>query len=146
QMGADFALPLVQGPGLGDAHGFPGIPVSAPRDLQTTVLAEFPPSKPASNLSVPGLTVADAVTRRPTLPLIDRTDAKQTAINFIFGLPRLLDGQPPSATLLDLAAARRPTLAVVALGSAEALDAVTSGDASRIPDAARFGAQYRQIL
>src|SRR5262249_30265003 len=26
------------------------------------------------------------------------------------------------------------------------LDAVTSGDASRIPDAARFGAQYRQIL
>lgn len=146
QMGADFTLPLLQGPGLGEAHGFPGIPVSPPHDLQTTVLAEFPPRKPASNLSVPGLTVADVVTRRPTLPLIDRGDARQTAINFIFGLPGLLDGQAPTSTLLDIAAARQPTLAVVALGSAEALDAATSGDPSRIPDAARFGAQYRQIL
>src|SRR5262245_56001903 len=75
QMKVDFTQPLIQAPGIGDAHGFPVLPVRVPMDHQTTVLSQFPPSKPFANLSIPGLTVADAIGRRPTSPLIHRNDA-----------------------------------------------------------------------
>ena len=68
QMNVAFAQPLIQPPGLGDAPGFPRLPVRLPFDHQTTVLTEFPPSAPYGNLSVPGLTLADAVGRRPMSP------------------------------------------------------------------------------
>src|SRR5438034_3240700 len=78
QMKADFPQPLVQPPGIGDAPGFPRLPVRLPWDQQTSVLSEFPATKPISNLSVPGLTLADAVLQRPVWPVIHQNDAKQT--------------------------------------------------------------------
>ena len=75
QMNTGFVQPLMQAPGIGDAPGFPRLPVRLPLDLQTTVLSQFPPSSPNSNLSIPGMKLADALTRRPVPPLICRSDA-----------------------------------------------------------------------
>src|SRR5262245_39367973 len=90
QLKADFPLPLVQGPALGAGPGFPRLPVGLPWDQQTTVLSEFPATTPISNLSVPGMTIAEAASRRPVPPAVHQNDAKQTAINFILGMPGLL--------------------------------------------------------
>ena len=146
QMQVAFAQPLFQAPGLGDAPGFPRLPVRLPFDHQTTVLTEFPPAGPFSNLSVPGLTVADAVSRRPMSPLIHAADARQTAINFILGLPALPDGQAPVRTQLECAIDHAPTLAIVELGYAEVLEAATSGQADAIPGEAAFRTNYESIV
>ena len=146
QMKVDFPQPLIQAPGLGDAPGFPRLPVLLPFDHQTTVLTDFPPSTPISNLSVPGLTLADAATRRPVSPLIHTGDSQQTAINFILGMPGLLDGQAPLPTQLEYALGRKPTLAIVELGYAEVLEAAASGSPASIPDAAAFRANYARIV
>lgn len=146
QMKVDFTQPLIQAPGLGDAPGFPRLPVRLPFDHQTTVLTDFPPSTPISNLSVPGLTVADAATRRPVPPLIHTGDAQQTAINFILGMPGLLGGDAPLPTQLEYALARKPTLAIVELGYAEVLEAAASGNAGAIPDAAAFRSNYARLV
>lgn len=146
QMKVDFPQPLIQAPGIGDAPGFPRLPVRLPMDHQTTVLSQFPPSTPISNLSVPGLTLADGLTRRPAPPLIHRDDAQQTAINVILGMPGLLGGDAPLPTPLEYALEQKPTFAIIELGYAEALEAATNGDARSIPDAAAFRANYSQIV
>ncbi len=146
QMKAAFPQPLIQAPGLGDAPGFPRLPVRLPFEHQTTVLSEFPPSGPIANLSVPGLTVADAVGRRPAPPLIRRDDAQQTAINFILGMPGLLGGDAPLPTQLEYALERKPTFAIIELGYAEVLEAATTGNPGSIPDAAAFRANYSQMV
>ena len=146
QMKVAFAQPLIQPPGLGDAPGFPRLPVRLPFDHQTTVLTEFPPTAPYGNLSVPGLTLAEAVSRRPATPLISADDARQTAINMILGLPALPDGQAPVRTQLETAIDHAPTLAVIALGYAEVLEAATTAQAAEIPDDAVFRAHYATVV
>ena len=146
QMKVDFRQPLIQAPGLGDAPGFPRLPVRVPFDHQTTVLSDFPPAAPISNLSVPGLTVADAVGRRPASPLIQAGDAQQTAINFILGMPGLLGGDASLPTALEYALARKPTFAIIALGYAEVLEAAARGSAESIPDAEVFRTNYARIV
>src|SRR5206468_992613 len=112
-----FAQPLVQAPGIGFVVGFPGGPADVPAVLQTTVLDPFPPPGPFANLSVPGLTVADALTLRPTPPLVHQDDPKQTAVNLLLGLPDLLRGAAgPLPTPLELAVRQAPACAIVELG------------------------------
>ena len=144
QMKTTFPQPLIQPPGLGDAPGFPRLPVRVPFDQQTTVLSEFPPTGPISNLSVPGLTVSEAVGRRPASPLVHRDDAKQTAMNFILGMPGILRGAASLPTALEYALERKPTLAIIELGFAEVLEAAASGSA--LPDEAAFRADYTRIV
>jgi hypothetical protein len=146
QMNADFRQPLIQPPGLGDAPGFPRLPVRVPVDHQTTVLREFPSTAPIANLSVPGLTLAGALTRRPRPPLVHRHDAHQTALNFILGMPGLVGRSEGLPTALEYAVARRPTFAIVALGYTEALEAAAHADARLIPDAEAFRADYAKVL
>ena len=146
QLKADFPQALIQAPGLGEAPGFPRLPVRLPFDQQTTVLSEFPPSGPISNLSVPGLTVAGAVRQKPATPLIRRDDARQTALNFIIGMPGLLNGDAALPTPLEYALQRKPTLAIIALGFAEVLEAATHGTPAEVPDPSAFRQDYGQIV
>ena len=115
QLGAEFRQPIIQAPGIGPALGMPAAPVVLPQAMQTTVLAEFPPTSLISNVSVPGLRLEEAVSRRPVSPLIHRSDARQTALNLIVGLPGLLlPGSQPAPTAIEYAAFRQPTLTVLA--------------------------------
>lgn len=147
QMGARFSQPVMEAPGIGPVIGFPDLPVRLPQPMQTTVLKEFPPAGPFSNLSIPGLKLIDALTRRPTSPLVHRSDGLQTAINLILGLPGLaMGGTQPLPTQVEYAAFVRPTLALVALGYADVLDAAFRADPSWIPDEVSFRMNYANLL
>ncbi|MGH8070035.1 MAG: hypothetical protein ACRERE_33285, partial [Candidatus Entotheonellia bacterium] len=144
QMRAQFAQPLVQAPGIGNAIGFEPLPVLMPAFLQTTVLAELPPP-PASNLSVPGFTLSDALNLQPVPPLVHRHDAKQTAANLLLGLHLMAYGEPLQ-TQLELALRRHPTFTVIELGYHEALEAAVQGEPGLLPDVGAFCADYERIL
>lgn len=147
QLKVEFPQALIQPPGIGDAPGFPRLPVMLPYDHQTTVLREFPAPRPSSNLSVPGLALADALSRRPLQPIVHGNDALQTGINLILGMPQiLLGGRTPLPTLLECAIERKPTFAVVELGFAEVLNAAVAGDPGSIPDAAGFRSDFSRLL
>jgi hypothetical protein len=147
RLNVPFAQPIVEAPGIGPVIGFPDLPVRLPQAMQTTVLKDFPPSGPFSNLSIPGLKLADALTRRPTSPVIHRSDGLQTAINLILGLPSLLmPGQVPPVTQLEYALFRQPTLSLIALGYFDVLDAAFKADAAWIPDDVTFRVNYRNLL
>jgi hypothetical protein len=147
QLHAPFSQPLIQGPGLGPVIGFPDLPVSVPQAMQTTVLKEFPPADLFSNLSIPGLRLIDALTRRPASPLIHRSDALQTAINLILGLPGLMTGgTQPLPTQLEYALSRQPTLALIALGYVDVLDAAFKGSPASLPDDVSFRVNYGHVL
>src|SRR5262249_34550414 len=146
QMDVPFPQPFIQPPGIGDAPGFPRLPVRLPFEAQTTVLSEFPPTGPIANLSVPGLRVADATGKRPIAPLICRDDMRQTAVNFILGMPGLLAGGSTLPTQLEYAVQRKPTFAIVELGFTDVLDAACAGDPKAIPDDESFRTMYARIL
>ena len=146
RLGAPFAQPLVEAPGIGPTIGFPDLPVRLPQPMQTTVLKAFPPAGPYANVSIPGLKLVDALTRRPTAPLIHRSDALQTAINLILGVPGLTGGNQPLPTQLEYAASLRPTLAVIALGYFDVLDAAFRGDPAWVPDEVSFRLNCDNLL
>lgn len=147
QMGAMFPQPVIQAPGIGNVMGFSDLPVRLPAALQTTVRRPFPPFLFVFNLSVPGLTVADAATRRPVAPLIQPGDPKQTVVNFVLGYPQLIvEDDVPLWTQLEYASKMRPTFALVELGFSEVLDAAVHGDLSRLPDLSSFRSDYEQIV
>ena len=154
QMNALFPQPLVQGPGFGQPLGYQQLPVRLPAYPQTSVRV-FPrepgqdnaPSLFIFNLSVPGMTVGDALARRPVTPLIHDDDPQQTFVNLILGFPSLiLKNNVPRWTQMDYAEAMHPTLALVALGYHEAATALVERDVNRMPSPANFRAQYEQIV
>ncbi len=147
QMKVRFVQPLLQAPGLGDVPGFPRLPVRLPVDHQTTVLKQLPPEQPNSNLSLPCLRLADALTRRPAPPLVRADDALQTATNLVLGMGGSLVGTDSARpTQLEYALSQKPTLAVVELGLVEALEAAIAHRPDMMPDVATFRSQYSQIV
>src|SRR3972149_11568629 len=73
QIGSLFAQPVMEAPGIGPAIGFQDLPVRLPQPMQTTVLKEVPPAGLFSNASIPGMTLADALTRGAVAPLVHRS-------------------------------------------------------------------------
>jgi len=147
RLNTPFAQPVMEAPGIGPVIGFPDLPVRLPQAMQTTVLNQFPPTGPYSNLSIPGLKLADALTRRPISPVIHRSDGLQTAINLVLGMPALVvHGETPPPTQLEYALFRQPTLALVALGYFDVLDAAFKADPAWIPDDVTFRVNYRNLL
>ena len=146
QMQADFPLPLIQEPGIGNAVGFAPLPVRFPAYLQTTVLETLPPQRYA-NLAAPGFTLRDALTLRPTPPLAHRRDAKQTLCNLILGMQAFVSGHETlRRTQLEEAVDRAPTFALVELGYYDVLEAAVQGNAGLLPEAGAFRNDYEQLL
>jgi hypothetical protein len=147
RLNTPFPQPVMEAPGIGPVIGMPDLPVRLPQAMQTTVLKEFPPPAPFSNLAIPGLKLADALTRRPSSPVIHRSDSLQTAINLILGLPGLLAAAGQQLpTQVEYAANRQPTLALVALGYFDVLDAAFTGNLSALPGEAAFRSNYDSLL
>lgn len=145
-MGRPFAQPLFNPPGIGQSPGFDPLPVRLPAPMQSTVLDRFPPAGPFGNLSVPGLTLAEALERRPAPPLVRRQDPTGSALNFVVGLQALVSGAGAAPTQLEAALRQGPTFALVALGYAEALDAATTDDPERLPPADAFASNLDRLL
>ena len=130
QMGLEFRQALLEPPGLGDAPGFPVLPVRIPAPMQTRVLLEMPPA-PVHQVSFPGLTVNGATQLRVCPPVVHRNNAAQTACNLVIGLGALARGEEGIAPL-DAVLALRPGLVLVALGYHEALQAAVEGAAEKL--------------
>src|SRR5262249_2884125 len=145
QMGADLPQRLIQPPGIGDFIGFASLPVRVPAPLQTTVLGHLPPDRIA-NLSVPAFRLDDALELRTRQPVIDRTNAKQSAVNLTWGILPIAQGKNASHSQVEHALNLSPTLTIVELGYYEALEAAVLGNPSLLPDAEFFLSQYREIL
>jgi hypothetical protein len=145
QMSADFPQRLIQPPGIGNFVGFSALPVRVPSPLQTTVLNQLPPGA-VSDLSVPEFRLDDALELRPRQPLIDRTHAKQTAANLIWGLLPIAQGRESMPTQAEYALQLQPSLIVIELGYYEALQAAVTGNSNLLPEPEFFISQYRELL
>jgi len=146
QMQARFPQRLIQAPGIGNPVGFAELPVIVPVPMQTTVLDQLPPA-PINNLSVPGYRLSDALNLRPSQPLIQRDDAKQTAANLILGVSAIAYGKNDQLlTQLEYAVNREPTLTIVELGYYEALEAAVGGDPRKLPNTNSFRTGYARLL
>ena len=147
QVGTAFPQPLIQPPGIGSVPGFPEPPVAVPGPYQTSVRTPFPPTIFVFDLAVPGHRLTDALSLRPTPPLVQQNNAKQTITNVILGYPALILGTDnPLWSQVEYAVAMFPTLVLVELGYTEALEAAVKGDPSLIPDSATFRANYAKVL
>ncbi len=149
QVGIGFPQPLFEAPGICSAPGFEQQPVILPTIAQATVLDRIPPVEFA-NLSVPGMSLADALTRRPRAPWVMRDDPLQTACNFIVGAHRMATNAE-LLTPVENAAAQNATVILICLGYAEALNAAVASGAgtawqSMMPEPALFGSQYASML
>ena len=161
QLGGEeaFKQPVIESPGVGNV-GFVQQPAVVPELLQTTVLKNFPktdaannsfpcPKADLSNLSVPGLSLADALSRRPSAPLVQPDDANQTLLNLILGIPHLTTSSKAKApTQVEYALARNPDLVLVALGYQELLEPLVEGHAhaGRRADLSKFRVHYETLL
>jgi hypothetical protein len=146
QMEIAFAQPLLEAPGLSSPPGFATLPVIVPAALQTSVLKQLPPV-PLSNLSIPGFTLTDALTRRPLPPLVHRNNAKQTLINLAWGALPLARGEKgPLPAQVEYAAQQQPALTLIELGYQEALEAAVSCEPALLPDSNDYRTDYEQLL
>ena len=146
QMDVAFPQPLIQGAGIGSAPGFPSLPVRLPGPDQGAVRKDFPPQLFVFNLSVPGFRVSDALTRRPTPPLVQRNDELQSVTNLILGYPSLILKDKPLWTQAEYAQRMRPSLVLIELGYYDVLEAAATGDPSRLTSVESFRASYSDVL
>ncbi len=145
-LGTAFKQPLVQAPGLGDVIGMESqIPI-LPNLRQSTVLHEIPAAADLNNLAVPGMTLADALERRPEVPLVDQRSSLQTSTNFILGLPGLAIGPASGKTQVEYACQRQPTLALVTHGYDEILRSAVAGETSSLPRGGEVGRTLERLL
>ncbi len=153
QMQTAFVQPLIQPPGIGDVIGYPAQEVKLQVYPQGSVREFYQPDPTKQsgpplllmNLSVPGLTLAESLTLRPSLPIAQRNH-KQTVVNLILGFPQLFLDKVPIWSQFEYAKAMFPTMALVELGYYEALDAAVNADPNRLPDPTAFGSNYSTIL
>jgi hypothetical protein len=146
QMQAKFSQRLIQAPGLFSPVGFAELPVIVPVPSQTSVTDQLPPTS-VNNLSIPGYRLSDALNLRPSQPLVQRNDAKQTAANLILGLIPIAYGQDGQlSTQLEGAVNLKPTFTIVELGYYEALEAAVKGDPGKLPNINSFRSDYVRIL
>ncbi|MBI4471788.1 MAG: SGNH/GDSL hydrolase family protein, partial [Acidobacteria bacterium] len=134
--------PLVPEPGFPPelqlvSPGFP--PVLAPKPGTVTSPRLVPLIIP-TNLAVPGANVASALRERPSLPI-------DSAADIVLGIPALVvPNSAPVASQVEMAEFLRPSVALVWLGSNDALGAALGGSAARLTDLSSFTSDYRTMV
>ncbi|HEX4278188.1 MAG TPA: hypothetical protein VHZ74_22695 [Bryobacteraceae bacterium] len=155
-MNTGFNQPLIEPPGIGDVVGYPGQEVEMQKYPQGSVRQFYYPTDKTKapiqtpplfvlNTSVPGLTLNDSISMRPVAPVVQK-NMKQTVFNMLLGFPQLILNNVPLWTQFEYAKSMFPTMALIELGYYEALDAAVSGDPTRMPDPAAFGATYGTVV
>lgn len=146
QMDTELPQPEIESPGICYPIGFPRPPVIVPQPSQSKVFRSIPPVQ-NRNLSIPGLTVNEALHLRPAQPLVRRDSHKLTAVNFTLGVLNIARGAAESPpTQLEYALQSSPTFTLICLGYSEALQAAVQGDARLLPATDSFCAEYSQLL
>jgi phospholipase/lecithinase/hemolysin len=140
----NLTLPLVPYPGIPnvlqlESLGPPVVIEPAPGKVPFFRLNPF--IQP-TNISVPGATVASALTLRPD---ISSTNPEQVWATVVLGFPSLFRGQAP--TEVELAQSLKPNTVIEWLGNNDALVPAIVGLASApLTPIDQFAAAYKQIL
>lgn len=93
------------------------------------------------NLAVPGATVQDALTTRPTC-----IPGSATMTDLVLGLPAPCLGLGPPLSQVEWAEALHPTTVIVWLGSEDALKAVFSGTTAALTPPSSFATEYAEVM
>ena len=112
-------------------------------------MRDFPRSEAnLDNLSVPGLSLDDALHRKPSAPLVQTDDPNQTLLNLILGLPGLTEPGGKRLTQVEYARARKPDLVLVALGYQEVLEPLVDGHVhgGRQAKVSTFATHFKKLL
>jgi len=141
QASVDFSQLLIEMPGIETARTQDSL-TSIPAPQQTTFMRG--PRLP-NNLSIPGYRIEDSETRRPKSPLFDRDDPRQTLTNLILG-DEEHSATDRGLTQVEAAIAERPSLAIVELGYADALEALETRNIEHIGDTVKLGQSFTHIV
>ncbi len=146
QAGVKMVLPLVPAPGAPNFLELfnpgppplilpsPGLLPSIPRDN---------PTEQPTNLAVPGMTVSDALNKRPSPVIQSAIDA---LANIVLGFPSPFIVPGPPQSQVEQAVALKPTTAIVWVGSNDALLPALVGSLAALTPVDQFDASYRAIL
>ena len=138
-------LPLVPYPGIPNVLMLvsPGPPpVVEPVPGPPPAFPRVNPLVQATNLAVPGHTVADAIGKRPTLAPASLTDV---LTNVVLGFPTPFGLPGPSRSQLETAVALAPNLILLWIGNNDAIGAAVSGDPTALTPLASFAAAYEHL-
>jgi lysophospholipase L1-like esterase len=137
QARANLALPLIAPPGIPPVLELKSLNplVIEPADGSST--GRDDPSVQATDLAVPGQTVADALSLRPDIPIDSLTD-------LVLGLPGLMGGV--SLSQVEWAEALHPTTIVLWIGNNDALNGVLAADPAALTPEADFETAFGQVI
>ncbi len=143
QAGWPLTLPLVPYPGAPNVLQLVSVgpPVSIQPASGTLTAPRDNPFLQATNIAVPGLTVASALTLRPS---ITATNAEQQWATIVLGFPSLYQGHAP--TEVELAQSLKPKVLIEWLGNNDALVPALAGQIRALTPVSQFSAAYGQIL
>lgn len=138
QAQANFPQPLIAWPGIPNvlqitSYGPPPVisRVEGTSSGRIDIMAQ------PMNLATPAHTVADALRKRPDLPIDSMTD-------LVLGLPGLLGGVAKSQ--VEWAEALAPTTILVWIGNNDALNAAIAGTPEALTATTSFSADYTELL
>jgi len=145
QAGVKLKLPLVPYPGVPnklDLVSFGPPPVIKPVD-GTLPEPRLNPTVQPTDLAVPGVTVHQALTMRPSLNI---TDPVQGWANIVLGFPTpfVFPGQPKSE--IEQAEDLDPTTVLIWIGNNDALVPALFGAIDSLTDPRSFNADYDELL
>ncbi|HEY6990610.1 MAG TPA: hypothetical protein VH369_19600 [Bryobacteraceae bacterium] len=145
QAGVPLFLPLVPYPGAPNKLEL--VSPGPPPEIQQVPgsLPPIPRDNPLIvpfNVSVPGITVAQSLTMRPTLE--HSADPVQGWATIVLGFPSLFLNQKP--TQIELAKSLFPTTVIEWLGNNDALVPALLGQLPALTPIDSFTASYRQVL
>jgi lysophospholipase L1-like esterase len=150
QAGTTLALPLIAEPGVPAKLTFNTQPPPVVVPSPGVSTGRMDPTVQATNLSVPGHTLADSLTRRPSLPIVNPTDQIQTLTNLVLGLPGLLANVSKSQVEwvehFAQSPGTKPTLILAWVGSNDALFSVLIGNPAAVTPPAVFETLYSQMI
>jgi hypothetical protein len=145
QAGTLLFLPLVPYPGAPNVLQLESMgppPVIAPAPGKLPPIPRDDPFLQPFNLSVPGITVAQALTLRPSLT--PSADPVQGWATIVLGFPSLFLGLQP--TQIESAKFLHPTTIIEWLGNNDALVPALLGQLAALTPIATFTDKYRQVL
>lgn len=145
QAGASLTLPMVPYPGLPNVLQL--VNWGPPPDIQpapgTLSMPRLNPTEQPTDVAVPGQTVGQALTMRPTFT---PTNPVEIFANVVLGFPTpfVFPGEPQ--TQIEQAVALKPTTAIVWLGNNDALVPAMIGTLDALTDPSAFNDSYDAVL
>lgn len=138
-----MVLPLIAYPGVPPVLQLVSVNplVIAPSSDPIPLMPRLNPAEQATDVAVPGATVADALTKVP----FAGNGPDYVMTNLVLGFPGVFANPPVLLTQVQWAQALQPTTVIVWLGNNDALGAATNGN-DHVTPVADFALDYAQVM